>query len=628
MIQTISKRLLVLVLLILLTMLVLLCYLISFYLTIYSSIIIFILCTWSFTKFIINLLVFPGSYGFWQRIVEFHYSQELSEQTVHKLKNLKDYLKTLKDPNSAPPLPDHSIRLFQKLILTLINNFSLLESERSITQDQQILLFCLKELKNSLVSTKVNFPDGFRISIWDLIENPDQGVSLEDRENIEECMGICDKVVEMVSRNAQRSLVRGGFLLGTAEYMRADLLKRFVCEQFWIDNEGVRLDCIWISGVVSTTDSSVVIFCNPNAAYYEFAYFQTDWIEMYVGSGVNLVMWNYRGYGRSTGRPDLSKMKIDAEKIAEYLKKTKGCKVLGVHGESLGGSIASHLANSTKVNFLFADRTFASLSQTAKYNYGSFASTLFHLFGPSDSNSVQDFISADCTKLLSCDCNDLMINNLSSLKSGIAFYYFSQNPNRFPFSENELKSLIIAINDIQAIGKFTKCIDRTKKRAKKRGSIEYSTILLTLVNYLDEILYLVDSGGESFMDLFDACSELRVKNWIWVLGLWGSTPEVYSNSHTNNLQSAIEKFRVSSKELLQVVIEYEKSENEQVLGLLKHFRTVLGVLDRCREWVQENAPNEELSGKLLPLRCGHNGSFNSLERFLYEQHLQSAGIFN
>lgn len=626
--KTISKKFLLIALFALFLTLVLICYFISLYLTIYSSIFLFVLSTWSFTKFIINLLVFPGSYRFWQRIIEFHYSQELSEQTVHKLKNLKNYLKTLQDPNSAPPLPDHSIRLFQKLILTLINNFSLLESDRLITQDQQILLFHLKDLKNSLVNTKVNFFDGFRMSIWDLIENPDQGVSLEDKENIEESVKICDKIAEMINQNAQRSMLRGGYLLGTLEYMRADLLKRFVCEQFWVDNQGVQLDCIWISGIVSTSDSPVVIFCNPNAAYYEFAYFQTDWIELYVGSGINLVMWNYRGYGRSSGRPDLSKMKIDAEKVAGYVKNQKGCKILGVHGESLGGSIASHLANSTKVNFLFADRTFTSLSKTAKYNYGSFASTLFYLFGPVDSDSVLDFISADCFKLLSCDCNDLMINNLSSLKSGIAFYYFSQYPNRFPFSENELKNLIIAINNIQTIGKFTKCIDRTKKRLKKRGSIEYGNILLTLANYLDEILYLVDSGGESFMDLFEGCTELRVKNWIWVLGLWGSTPEVYSNSHSNNLQSAIEKFKVSSKELLQVVVEYEKSENEQVLGILKQFRTILGFLNKCKEWVQENAPNEEIAGKLLPLRCGHNGSFNSLERFLYEQHLQTAGIFN
>jgi hypothetical protein len=40
-------------------------------------------------------------------------------------------------------------------------------------------------------------------------------------------------------------------------------------------------------------------------------------------------------------------------------------KYLGVHGESLGGMIAVHLAKAKKVDFLFADRTFSSLSEVA-----------------------------------------------------------------------------------------------------------------------------------------------------------------------------------------------------------------------------------------------------------------------
>ena len=37
-----------------------------------------------------------------------------------------------------------------------------------------------------------------------------------------------------------------------------------------------------------------------------------------------------------------------------------------------------------------------------------------------DSNSVYDYLNADCYKLVSADPSDLLINDLASLKSGIA----------------------------------------------------------------------------------------------------------------------------------------------------------------------------------------------------------------
>lgn len=42
-----------------------------------------------------------------------------------------------------------------------------------------------------------------------------------------------------------------------------------------------------------------MLFCNPNACFYEYLYYQTEWVDFYVNMGVNVVIWNYRGYGRS-----------------------------------------------------------------------------------------------------------------------------------------------------------------------------------------------------------------------------------------------------------------------------------------------------------------------------------------
>ncbi len=49
--------------------------------------------------------------------------------------------------------------------------------------------------------------------------------------------------------------------------------------------------------------NSVMIICCPNAGYYECLHYENDWIEFYIKNGLSVFLWNYRGYGRSTGTP-------------------------------------------------------------------------------------------------------------------------------------------------------------------------------------------------------------------------------------------------------------------------------------------------------------------------------------
>ena len=43
----------------------------------------------------------------------------------------------------------------------------------------------------------------------------------------------------------------------------------------------------------------MMIYCNPNAGYYETLFFDSEWIDFYLQQGVNICLWNYRGYGFS-----------------------------------------------------------------------------------------------------------------------------------------------------------------------------------------------------------------------------------------------------------------------------------------------------------------------------------------
>lgn len=89
-----------------------------------------------------------------------------------------------------------------------------------------------------------------------------------------------------------------------------------------------------------------MLFCNPNACYYEYLQYQTEWLDYYVNMGVNVVIWNYRGYGRSQGGRKIGPQAImkDGEKVFQYVKSKLITGKIGVHGESLGGCVASYIA--------------------------------------------------------------------------------------------------------------------------------------------------------------------------------------------------------------------------------------------------------------------------------------------
>ena len=46
-----------------------------------------------------------------------------------------------------------------------------------------------------------------------------------------------------------------------------------------------------------------MIFCNPNAGFAEIFQYQSDWLDFYVNMGINVFVWNYRGFGLSEGDP-------------------------------------------------------------------------------------------------------------------------------------------------------------------------------------------------------------------------------------------------------------------------------------------------------------------------------------
>mmetsp|Transcript_19210 Transcript_19210/g.19203 ORF Transcript_19210/g.19203 Transcript_19210/m.19203 type:complete len:238 (+) Transcript_19210:664-1377(+) len=136
--------------------------------------------------------------------------------------------------------------------------------------------------------------------------------------------------------------------------------------------------------------------------------------------------------------------------IVHYLRNTRQVSKLGVHGLSLGGCVATHLARNCDLDFLFADRTFSTLGDATRYNFGQVAFYPFQILGPVDTDSAGDYISSHCYKVLAADPRDDMIDDLASLKSGIAIQLFTKQ-SAIPYIDPTLfekKSFILNIEDL------------------------------------------------------------------------------------------------------------------------------------------------------------------------------------
>ena len=130
-------------------------------------------------------------------------------------------------------------------------------------------------------------------------------------------------------------------------------------------------------------------------------------------------MWNYRGYGRSKGCPKPQLIQEDAEVIIDFLRKELKIQKIGVHGQSLGGVLACHLADKCNLDFLCADRTFYSLSQIVSYSFNSFAAKFFQFVCNWNENIALKYTRSKCYKVVTYDPKDEIINYMSSLQTGI-----------------------------------------------------------------------------------------------------------------------------------------------------------------------------------------------------------------
>lgn len=105
-----------------------------------------------------------------------------------------------------------------------------------------------------------------------------------------------------------------------------------------------------------------------------------DSIKIFNSLGLNIFIWDYRGYGYSGGSATEQNTYDDAMRAWEYLVNEKGLKAedIIIFGRSLGGAIAANLASKVKPKAVILESTMTSVKDMASDIYPFVPSPFIH----------------------------------------------------------------------------------------------------------------------------------------------------------------------------------------------------------------------------------------------------------
>lgn len=124
--------------------------------------------------------------------------------------------------------------------------------------------------------------------------------------------------------------------------------------------DGTKLNAWFFPANTNSTRAQLaVILCHGNAGNISH---RLELYDALLAAGVNVFAFDYRGYGRSAGRPSENGTYLDAQGAHAWLRQRgfAATNIL-VYGESLGGGVASELAVRETCGGLILEKTFTSL---------------------------------------------------------------------------------------------------------------------------------------------------------------------------------------------------------------------------------------------------------------------------
>lgn len=129
-------------------------------------------------------------------------------------------------------------------------------------------------------------------------------------------------------------------------------------------------DSVTLNGwfIPAENERAVLLFCHGNAGNISH---RLESIQLFNRLGLSVFIFDYRGYGRSSGKPTEEGTHLDASAAWQWLVREKQYapdKII-IFGRSLGGAAAARLASETNPRALIVESAFTSIEDMASKLY-------------------------------------------------------------------------------------------------------------------------------------------------------------------------------------------------------------------------------------------------------------------
>jgi alpha-beta hydrolase superfamily lysophospholipase len=131
-----------------------------------------------------------------------------------------------------------------------------------------------------------------------------------------------------------------------------------------ITTDNAKINTVWFKATSSNNiPKGVIVYCHGNADNID------RWgqiVEKLLPLGYDILVFDYRGFGKSTGTISEKALFADTQMVYDFAKKHYSEKQIIIYGRSLGTGLATHLATTNHAKHLILETPYYSILELSQ----------------------------------------------------------------------------------------------------------------------------------------------------------------------------------------------------------------------------------------------------------------------
>jgi uncharacterized protein len=201
---------------------------------------------------------------------------------------------------------------------------------------------------------------------------------------------------------------------------------------------------------ITNNSKKCVLFCHGNGGNISYL---ASRLPIFKALQVNVILFDYKGYGKSSGVIESEKdLYTDANIALEYINQIGFADSnIIIWGQSLGGSVATEIAQNKKVKGVILESTFASMDAMGAEHYAWLPTTYLSKFHFASIDKIKN-ITAPILIMHSQE------DEVISYKNGSQLFAEANEPKQFVMTKGFHNTAVMESREqyIKVVGSFLK----------------------------------------------------------------------------------------------------------------------------------------------------------------------------